>query len=125
VRSSGNGAVGELFVDNDDVALVTRNALHEPDVGKGATSAFEGHLMKKGDEVTQELVLRSPEGTSIFLFGMMACGKSTVGRIVSNALNYEFFDSDDGIESYVDGLLMKEMFPQKRWNSEIFEIHLV
>jgi len=55
-------------------------------------SAFEGHLMKKGDEVTQELVLRSPEGASIFLFGMMACGKSTVGRIVSNALNYEFFD---------------------------------
>ena len=33
-------------------------------------------------------------GTSVYLVGMMGCGKSTVGKLLSAALDYYFFDSD-------------------------------
>ena len=33
-------------------------------------------------------------GTSVYLVGMMGCGKSTVGKLLSAALGYHFFDSD-------------------------------
>ena len=33
-------------------------------------------------------------GTSIYLVGMMGSGKSTVGKLLSAALGYYFFDSD-------------------------------
>lgn len=35
---------------------------------------------------------------NIFLIGLMAVGKSTVGRRLANALDRQFFDSDDEIE---------------------------
>jgi shikimate kinase len=33
-------------------------------------------------------------GTSLYLVGMMGSGKSTVGKLLSQALGYYFFDSD-------------------------------
>lgn len=33
-------------------------------------------------------------GTSLYLVGMMGSGKSTVGKLLSQALGYYFFDLD-------------------------------
>lgn len=38
------------------------------------------------------------QGTSIYLVGMMGSGKSTMGKMVSQALGYCFFDTDSLIE---------------------------
>lgn len=38
------------------------------------------------------------QGTSLFLVGMMGTGKSTVGKMLSQALGYCFFDTDSLIE---------------------------
>lgn len=37
-------------------------------------------------------------GTNLYLIGMMGAGKTTVGRILANRLNYHFFDTDAVIE---------------------------
>jgi shikimate kinase len=42
--------------------------------------------------------LNSLRGLSVFLLGMMGCGKSTVGQILSKRLQYRFFDTDVLIE---------------------------
>jgi shikimate kinase len=38
------------------------------------------------------------QGISLFLIGMMGAGKSTVGRLLSARLDYQFFDTDQVIE---------------------------
>ncbi len=38
-------------------------------------------------------VVEGLQGTSLFLVGMMGSGKSTVGKLVSKALGYCFFDT--------------------------------
>lgn len=50
-------------------------------------------LQETADYLSERL-----QGKNIFLVGMMGCGKSTVGRILSDALGYGFFDSDTMIE---------------------------
>lgn len=37
-------------------------------------------------------------GTSLFLIGMMGAGKSTVGRLLAQKLQYQFVDTDELIE---------------------------
>ena len=37
-------------------------------------------------------------GLNIYLVGMMGCGKSATGRVLSEQLNYRFFDTDTLIE---------------------------
>lgn len=37
-------------------------------------------------------------GVNLYLIGMMGSGKSTVGRILAEKLDYRFFDTDDVIE---------------------------
>lgn len=37
-------------------------------------------------------------GINVYLIGMMGAGKSTVGRVVADALGYQFFDTDIVIE---------------------------
>jgi hypothetical protein len=51
-------------------------------------SKFESLL----DEKSEEVALWSQNGIPIYLIGMMASGKSTVGREVAKALKYEFYD---------------------------------
>lgn len=57
------------------------------DGGLAVLSEFEELLTQKSQEVAQ-----LNEGTTIFLVGMMASGKSTIGRILADALSYAFFD---------------------------------
>ena len=45
----------------------------------------------------------------IFLIGMPGCGKSTVGKLLSNKLDYQFFDLDDVIETST-GKTIHELF---------------
>lgn len=52
-----------------------------------AVREFENQLEDKA-----KAVLEFNNNTSIFLIGMMASGKSTVGRIVADALSYHFSD---------------------------------
>jgi ABC-type glutathione transport system ATPase component len=48
-------------------------------------------------------------GTSLYLVGMMGSGKSTVGKLVSQALGYCFFDTDALIEQLA-GKTIPEIF---------------
>jgi shikimate kinase len=70
-------------------------------------------MQRKAQELKQEI-----EGTCIFLIGMMGSGKSTVGRLLAEALEYQFLDSDTVIESYAGGLSVPEIF--KKWKEERF-----
>ncbi|KAG0592072.1 hypothetical protein M758_1G198100 [Ceratodon purpureus] len=106
----------QILVENDVGVFVSSNAVQAPDVeidssgaadGQALLSNFEGLLKKKSEEVVE-----LNEGSTIFLVGMMASGKSTVGRVLADALGYSFFDSDEVIESYVGGLPVKEIFRQ-------------
>lgn len=51
----------------------------------------------------------SLQSLSIFLVGMMGCGKSTVGRALARQLSYRFFDADILIER-VAGQTIPEIF---------------
>ena len=53
-------------------------------------------MEEKSEELSQEVALRSQNGIAIYLIGMMASGKSIVGREVAKALNYKFFDRYHG-----------------------------
>ncbi|KAL3694920.1 hypothetical protein R1sor_008571 [Riccia sorocarpa] len=64
----------------------------------------EESLKRKAAQLVQPL-----EGTCIYLVGMMGSGKSTVGRGLSEALGYSFFDSDKLVEQ-AWGASVSEMF---------------
>ncbi|WVZ19243.1 hypothetical protein V8G54_006565 [Vigna mungo] len=49
-------------------------------------------------------------GRCIYLVGMMGSGKTTVGKILSQALSYAFFDSDALVEEEVDGTSVADIF---------------
>ncbi|XAR73290.1 Shikimate kinase [Bertholletia excelsa] len=62
-------------------------------------------LKNKSEEIEPYL-----SGRCIYLVGMMGSGKTTVGRILSGALGYSFFDSDTLIEEAVGGTSVAEIF---------------
>uniref|UniRef100_A0A1D1YVJ5 shikimate kinase n=1 Tax=Anthurium amnicola TaxID=1678845 RepID=A0A1D1YVJ5_9ARAE len=62
-------------------------------------------LKKKAEEVAPHL-----NGCCIFLVGMMGSGKTTVGKILSEALGYSFFDSDKLVEQAVGGTSVAQIF---------------
>lgn len=49
------------------------------------------------------------KGSSIFMIGMMGCGKTTVGRVLAKSLGYRFFDTDALIET-VAGQSINQIF---------------
>lgn len=49
------------------------------------------------------------KGTSIFMIGMMGCGKTTVGQLLADALGYRFFDTDALVEQ-VAGITVRQIF---------------
>ncbi len=52
------------------------------------------------------------KGVSLFLVGMMGCGKSTVGRILAKKLQYRFYDTDTLVER-VAGCTITGLFEQQ------------
>ncbi|ONK65227.1 uncharacterized protein A4U43_C07F34980 [Asparagus officinalis] len=69
-------------------------------------------LKRKSEEVLPEL-----NGQCIYLVGMMGSGKSTIGRILSEALGYSFFDSDKLVEEAVGMSSVTDIFKE---HSEAF-----
>ncbi len=51
------------------------------------------------------------QGVSLYLIGMMGCGKTTVGRILAQQLNYQFFDTDVLVEQ-VAGCSIRTIFAE-------------
>ncbi|KAI9116939.1 hypothetical protein K1719_011938 [Acacia pycnantha] len=49
-------------------------------------------------------------GRCIYLVGMMGSGKTTVGKILSEVLKYDFYDCDDVIEDEVGGTSVADIF---------------
>ncbi|KAF6149319.1 hypothetical protein GIB67_026175 [Kingdonia uniflora] len=64
-------------------------------------------LKKKSQDVAPYL-----DGRCIYLVGMMGSGKTTVGKIISEALGYSFFDSDKLIEQAAGGTSVAQIFKQ-------------
>uniref|UniRef100_A0A0D6R3C4 shikimate kinase n=1 Tax=Araucaria cunninghamii TaxID=56994 RepID=A0A0D6R3C4_ARACU len=62
-------------------------------------------LKRKADALIPEL-----KGKCIFLVGMMGSGKTTVGKIISEALGYYFFDSDRLVEEAAGGMSVAQIF---------------
>ena len=57
------------------------------------------------------------KGQNIVLIGFMGCGKSTVGKKLASALNYEFQDTDAMIEEMY-GKTISKMFEEYFRNAE-------
>ncbi|KAI3431918.1 Shikimate kinase [Psidium guajava] len=65
-------------------------------------------LKTKAQEVSSCL-----DGRSIFLVGMMGSGKTTVGKILSEALGYTFVDSDKYVEQAIGQDSVTQIFKQR------------
>ncbi|XP_074295488.1 shikimate kinase, chloroplastic-like isoform X2 [Silene latifolia] len=50
-------------------------------------------------------------GRCIYLVGMMGSGKTTIGKLLAEVLDYSFFDSDSLVET-LEGMSVAEMFNQ-------------
>ncbi|KAG6397440.1 hypothetical protein SASPL_143607 [Salvia splendens] len=61
--------------------------------------------LSKAEEVEPNL-----DGRSLYLVGMMGSGKTTVGRVLSEALRYSFLDCDALIEDAVGGSTVADIF---------------
>ncbi|XP_044512202.1 shikimate kinase 3, chloroplastic-like [Mangifera indica] len=70
-------------------------------------------LKAKGKEVASSL-----NEQCIFLVGMMGSGKSTVGKVLSEALGYSFVDSDKYVEQVAGAASVTEIF--NKWGETYF-----
>jgi hypothetical protein len=62
--------------------------------------------------IADELKKTDMKGCSVYLVGMMGCGKSTLGRMLSNTLSYSFFDSDTMVEKAHDDQSVADIFTE-------------
>ncbi|QCD94235.1 shikimate kinase [Vigna unguiculata] len=62
-------------------------------------------VQKKAAEVSSDL-----KGTSIFLVGMKSSLKTSLGKLLADALRYYYFDSDSLVEEAVGGALAAKSF---------------
>ncbi|XP_042021645.1 shikimate kinase, chloroplastic-like [Salvia splendens] len=89
------------------VSCVSEN--HKASVLESESSpAFldESEIIKsKAEEVEPNL-----DGRSLYLVGMMGSGKTTVGKVLSEALRYSFLDCDALIEDGVGGRTVADIF---------------
>lgn len=69
-------------------------------------------LLQERIEAVAESVIDALGGTSLYLIGMMGTGKSTVGRLLAQALKYCFFDCDTIIEQ-ATGKTIPEIFAEE------------
>ncbi|KAA8537985.1 hypothetical protein F0562_027435 [Nyssa sinensis] len=72
-------------------------------------TCFDGNwlLKNKAQDVSSYL-----NGRCIFLVGMMGSGKTTVGKILAEALGYSFVDSDKYVEEFLGGSSVAQIFKQ-------------
>ena len=80
--------------------MMMRQTCHVPPAG------LLLHLQDTAAEVVEGL-----GGTSLFLVGMMGSGKSTVGKILAQALQYCYFDTDSLIEQ-ATGRKVSQLFAE-------------
>ncbi|QDZ17922.1 shikimate kinase [Chloropicon primus] len=64
-----------------------------------------------------DALLKDIGGTAIYLVGMMGSGKSTVGKLLAEQLQYRFFDTDDVIEKSL-GASVSQIFEEN--GEEVF-----
>ncbi|KAF7840021.1 shikimate kinase, chloroplastic-like [Senna tora] len=82
---------------------------------------FPASILESGgfqDPLDEELILKNKSqeikpyvnGRCIYLVGMMGSGKTTVGKVLSQVLNYSFHDCDDLVEEDVGGTSIADIF---------------
>src|SRR6185369_15725528 len=71
-----------------------RLVLHRP-----GTPAAPGRRSAHDSDLRTVMDLRLKRTPGLYLVGFMGCGKSTVGRLVADALGWRFVDVDDDIEA--------------------------
>ncbi|KAG6542903.1 hypothetical protein Mapa_015593 [Marchantia paleacea] len=90
----------------------TLKALVDEATGTSTEEKQYGLELQEDEELLKKkaaLVVQQLAGSCIFLVGMMGSGKTTVGKHVSEALGYYFFDSDKLVEES-RGKTVAEMF---------------
>ncbi|KNA18447.1 hypothetical protein SOVF_070460 [Spinacia oleracea] len=75
----------------------------------GFPASLDESLVLKNKSAEIDSVLN---GRCIYLVGMMGSGKTTIGRVVSEALSYSFSDSDLLVEQKAGGMSVAEIFKQ-------------
>ncbi|KAI3451074.1 hypothetical protein Pfo_007739 [Paulownia fortunei] len=74
--------------------------------GSFPASFDESKIIKNKSEEIEPIL----NGRCIYLVGMMGSGKTTVGKVLSEALGYSFYDCDTLIEEAVGGSTVAEIF---------------
>ncbi|KAL2907220.1 Shikimate kinase chloroplastic [Bienertia sinuspersici] len=100
-------------------------AHHKPCLLKVSSSLknTSGPVLKSGNSpvsLDESLVLKNKSARMeqllnarcIYIVGMMGSGKTTVGRVLSEALRYSFSDSDLLVEETMGGMSVAEIFKQ-------------
>jgi shikimate kinase len=59
--------------------------------------------------LSQNQLIKEKSAHIIFLVGFMGCGKTTIGKLIAEKLNYQFLDSDEEIEKFTK-LSIPEIF---------------
>eukprot|EP00270_Netrium_digitus_P008619 TRINITY_DN258_c0_g1_i1.p1 TRINITY_DN258_c0_g1~~TRINITY_DN258_c0_g1_i1.p1 ORF type:complete len:429 (-),score=82.45 TRINITY_DN258_c0_g1_i1:387-1643(-) len=120
---TGRAGAGEAVLDGERMAGIQGESTEQDEGGLKKWEAESGFgtrappaedtatdeqrvlLQAKGRELVADL-----RGASIFLVGMMGSGKTTVGKILANALGYCFFDSDALVEMAAGGASISQIF---------------
>ncbi|KAG8383441.1 hypothetical protein BUALT_Bualt04G0013600 [Buddleja alternifolia] len=103
--------------------LTKKGRFHRPLVLKvscssenGSASLLEPESFLATDDESEIIKNKSEEiepylnGRCIYLVGMMGSGKTTVGKVLSEALGYSFYDCDTLIEEAVGGSTVADIF---------------
>ncbi|KAI3699063.1 hypothetical protein L2E82_43069 [Cichorium intybus] len=113
--------------DNNNMLQCNHLATIKPTIGHRTTGLkasctsqnSPASLLKSETFITEEDLLlkeKSEEikpclsGRCIYLVGMMGSGKTTIGQILSEVLDYSFFDSDKLIEQTAGGTPVSDIF---------------
>jgi len=81
---------------NGNIKMVLENISHDINEHKQVTGTDEETLSNLMSSVLEELSINK---TKIILTGFMGTGKTTVGKLLAENLNYRFIDTDELIES--------------------------
>ncbi len=103
----------KLLMDAQDRGLKTENGLWML-VAQAKESAQWFTGAEISDSVIPEIYrLLQSQMENIILIGMPGCGKSTIGKLVADALHKEFVDADESIEAAA-GCSIADIFQQQK-----------